>query len=139
MLGLVTALHAHDGVDECLYVVAGQLLVQMPKPILAGAVALVAAPAMDLARGCGDSDPGSARSLRSDWQGRRASRRSLMFLSVAPPWTYPNTVKGRPPVADEIQALVVGLAIEKPTVGLQRIQASWPASATTCRPPRSAV
>jgi hypothetical protein len=42
-------LHVRDGVDECLYVVAGQLLVQMPKPILAGAVALVAAPAMDLA------------------------------------------------------------------------------------------
>jgi hypothetical protein len=37
-------------------------------------------------------------------------------------WTDPNTAMGRPPVADEIQALIVRLATENPRWGYQRIK-----------------
>jgi putative transposase len=37
-------------------------------------------------------------------------------------WTYPHTEMGRPPVADEIQALIVRLATENPRWGDQRIK-----------------
>jgi len=37
-------------------------------------------------------------------------------------WTCPNTARGRPPLADEIQALMVRLAVENPRWGYQRIK-----------------
>jgi putative transposase len=37
-------------------------------------------------------------------------------------WTYPNTPKGRPPVPDDIQAVIVRLATDNPSWGYQRIQ-----------------
>jgi putative transposase len=37
-------------------------------------------------------------------------------------WTYPNSAVGRPPVADDIQAHIVRLAVEDPRWGYQRIK-----------------
>jgi transposase len=37
-------------------------------------------------------------------------------------WTYPNAPKGRPPVADDIEAIIVRFAEENPRWGYQRIQ-----------------
>ena len=35
-------------------------------------------------------------------------------------WTYPTTRKGRPPVPDQMQSLIIQLALENPRWGYQR-------------------
>jgi putative transposase len=37
-------------------------------------------------------------------------------------WTYPALPRGRPPVPEQVQALIVRLAIENPRWGYQRIR-----------------
>jgi putative transposase len=41
---------------------------------------------------------------------------------VARRWTYPTSSNGRPPIAEEVQQLVVRLARENPRWGYQRIK-----------------
>jgi putative transposase len=57
---------------------------------------------------------------------------------VARHWTYSNTAKGRPPVASDIQALIVRLATENPRWGYERIKGElaglgYPVSASSVR------
>jgi putative transposase len=37
-------------------------------------------------------------------------------------WSYPNTARGRPPVTDELEALIVAMGTENPGCGYQRIK-----------------
>ena len=56
---------------------------------------------------------------------------------VAGAWTYPRG-PGRPPLDEDLQALIVRLARENPRWGYQRIKASCDGWACRSRPPRSA-
>ncbi len=81
--------------------------------------------------------PGPARgtepSLTPVAGGRCSSlRRPRCLVGIAAwsrrHWTYPNTAKRRPPVPAEVQALIVGLAVENSCSGYQRItgRPRWP-------------
>jgi putative transposase len=53
-------------------------------------------------------------------------------------WTYSTTPKGRPPIAEDVQAIIVRLGLENPRWGYQRIQGElarlgWRVSASAIR------
>jgi len=57
---------------------------------------------------------------------------------VAGAWTYPRHGKGRPPLDQEVQQLIVRLARENPRWATSGSRASFSASGSASRPPRSA-